>query len=49
VTGRAEQVSRAVDVAHLDSLGLEVWVPHERSQWFRIRPETASGRRIHWA
>jgi nitroimidazol reductase NimA-like FMN-containing flavoprotein (pyridoxamine 5'-phosphate oxidase superfamily) len=46
VTGRAEEVSRPADLAHLEALGLDPWAPGERPHWVRIRTGTMSGRRI---
>jgi len=46
VSGRAEEVVRSGDLAHVEALGLEPWVPGDLPHWFRVRTEMVSGRRI---
>jgi nitroimidazol reductase NimA-like FMN-containing flavoprotein (pyridoxamine 5'-phosphate oxidase superfamily) len=46
VSGRAEEVVRPGDLAHVEALGLEAWVPADLPHWFRVRTEMVSGRRI---
>jgi nitroimidazol reductase NimA-like FMN-containing flavoprotein (pyridoxamine 5'-phosphate oxidase superfamily) len=46
VSGRAEAVVRPDDLAHVQALGLDPWVPGDLPHWFRIRTETVSGRRL---
>ena len=46
VSGRSEEVVRPGDLAHIESLGLEAWVPRQEPHWFRVRTEMVSGRRI---
>jgi uncharacterized protein len=46
VAGRAEEVVRPGDLAHVETLGLDPWVPGDLPHWFRVRTEMVSGRRI---
>jgi nitroimidazol reductase NimA-like FMN-containing flavoprotein (pyridoxamine 5'-phosphate oxidase superfamily) len=46
VSGRAEEVVRPGDLAHVEALGLDPWVPGDLPHWFRVRTEMVSGRRI---
>ena len=46
VSGRAEEVIRTDDLAHVEALGLDPWVPGDVPHWFRVRTEMVSGRRI---
>jgi nitroimidazol reductase NimA-like FMN-containing flavoprotein (pyridoxamine 5'-phosphate oxidase superfamily) len=46
ISGVTEEVTRPMDVRHLDSLGLETWAPGPKAHWVRIRAWTVSGRRI---
>jgi nitroimidazol reductase NimA-like FMN-containing flavoprotein (pyridoxamine 5'-phosphate oxidase superfamily) len=46
VSGRAEEVVRTGDLAHVEALGLDPWVPGDVPHWFRVRTEMVSGRRI---
>lgn len=46
VSGRAEEVVRPDDLARVEALGLEPWVPGDLPHWFRVRTEMVSGRRI---
>ena len=46
LTGRFELVEDAAEVAHLESLGLESWVPAPTDRYLRMRPDIVSGRLI---
>lgn len=46
VSGPAEEVVRPGDLAHVEALGLDPWVPGDLPHWFRVRTEMVSGRRI---
>jgi uncharacterized protein len=47
VKGRTEAIHDESDIAHLNALGLEEWVPSvQPSTWVRIHPVEISGRRI---
>lgn len=46
VSGRAEEVVRTGDLARVEALGLDPWVPADLPHWFRVRSEMVSGRRI---
>jgi nitroimidazol reductase NimA-like FMN-containing flavoprotein (pyridoxamine 5'-phosphate oxidase superfamily) len=47
VSGRAEEVLDAEEVARLEGLPLRPWSPHEKSHWIVIHPESVTGRRLH--
>jgi hypothetical protein len=44
VVGRSEEVTRPVEIAQLDKLGLDSWAPGTRGLSFRIRPGMVTGR-----
>ena len=46
VSGVAEEVHNAVEIAHLERLPLALWSPRPKSTWLRIRPGVITGRRI---
>jgi uncharacterized protein len=46
VVGRCEEVTDAADLAGLDKLGLESWVPGSRNHFIRIEPGIVTGRRL---
>ena len=46
ITGRAEEVTNASEIARLRRLPLGPWCPGPKPVWLRIRPATISGRRI---
>lgn len=46
VIGRTETVYQKEQVAELEELGLESWVPSPPTTWVRIRPSEITGRRI---
>jgi len=46
VTGNAEEVQNAADVARMTRLPLQPWCPGAKSTWLRIRPRMLTGRRI---
>ena len=46
ITGRAEQVTNASEIARLARLPLGPWCPGPKPVWLRIRPATITGRRI---
>ena len=46
ITGRAEEVRQASEVARLARLPLGPWCPGPKEVWLRIRPQTITGRRI---
>ena len=47
VRGQTETVNDDAQIAELESLGLEEWVPDSQpSTWVRIRPVEITGRRI---
>ena len=48
ITGRAEQIREAADVARLARLPLGPWCPGPKPVWLRLRPQTISGRRIRY-
>lgn len=49
VTGLLKAVRDAIEVAHLDRLGLRSWVPAERDRYLRLPPELVTGRRVRRA
>ena len=47
VTGRTEAIDDESEIAKLDALGLEEWVPSlQPTTWVRIQPVEVTGRRI---
>jgi len=46
VTGVCEQVTRPLEMARLERLGLCSWAGHAARAWFRLRANTVSGRRL---
>ena len=46
LTGRFDLVEDAAELAHLESLGLESWVPTPTDRYLRMRPDIISGRLI---
>ena len=46
VSGVAEQVHNAGEIADLERLPLALWAPGPKSTWLRIRPQVLTGRRI---
>lgn len=47
VSGRAEEIIDAAEMARLEELPLRPWSPHEKAHWIVIHPETVTGRRLH--
>jgi nitroimidazol reductase NimA-like FMN-containing flavoprotein (pyridoxamine 5'-phosphate oxidase superfamily) len=46
VGGMTEEITQATEVARLNGLGLESWMPGDPEHWFQIRARTVSGRAI---
>jgi len=46
VHGVTEEVTNAIEVQRLDSLGHDPWAPGNKGHWIRIRANTVTGRRI---
>jgi uncharacterized protein len=46
MTGRAEEVTNASEIARLERLPLGPWCPGAKPVWLRIRPASLTGRRI---
>jgi len=46
VVGRCEELTDAGDIARLDELGLEPWIPGARDHVIRIVPGIVTGRRV---
>ena len=46
VVGVTEEVTRPLEIARLEHLGLKPWAPGPKPHWIRIRAGTVSGRRI---
>ncbi len=46
VGGRAELITDATDLAHVQALPLRPWSSHEKSNWVQVRAEDLTGRRV---
>ncbi len=46
IEGVATEVTRPMDLAHLNQLALHPWAPGSKPHWVRIRAATVSGRRL---
>jgi nitroimidazol reductase NimA-like FMN-containing flavoprotein (pyridoxamine 5'-phosphate oxidase superfamily) len=46
VQGRAEEITRRDELAHVEALGLTPWAPLELPHWLRIRTIVVSGRQL---
>lgn len=46
IVGEAEELTDRAEIERLEDLYLESWAPGAKTHWVRIRPTSASGRRI---
>jgi uncharacterized protein len=46
IVGVAEEVTSAVEVRRIESLGLEPWAPGDKGHWISISANVVTGRRI---